>query len=150
MDLAEPSEMGAAPSADRTVRLKKWPFLSRLLLPFGDPLNIVITGLRGTGKTVLYETLAGALDPSAGSTNSMAKPRERSADVEKHAVKLYQRRTKCKIVIRVIPGQLSSERILADDNTFGAGRAPVGVIHVVSWGHNRIWRTGQGQAMPRG
>jgi hypothetical protein len=110
------------------VRLKKW---SRFSL-FRPNMPLVITGIRGAGKSVLYRALAGELvagEPLPG----------KSEGPEKHRVMVHGESRKVRTAMTVLPGQTSRERSGSTTVHFGEGRTTRGVVHVVCWGHNTIW-----------
>jgi hypothetical protein len=93
---------------------------------------VAITGQRGNGKSVLYDGLLGKI------STTYVLP-ARSDDAESYRVILDNgdSRTRCGIV--VVPGQESRQRRDALDRMFRGGAFPTGVIHVVSFGHDKVW-----------
>jgi hypothetical protein len=128
------------PQADRSsVTMKP---MSRIAL-LRQTTPIAITGLRGAGKTLLYESLIGKVGQSG--VDYVVKGR--SNDVEKHKTLLISRNGKIRIGAIVIPGQDSDERGAALGKYFSGGKFPAGVIHVVCWGYNRIWESYERQSV---
>jgi hypothetical protein len=101
---------------------------------------IAVTGLRGAGKTLLYDTLLGKV------RNDYVPP-GRSDTYEKHRSVIKSGETKVRAATVVVPGQRSDPRSDALERMFAEGRSPAGVIHVVCWGYNRIWEAGERQAV---
>ncbi|MGH3392463.1 MAG: hypothetical protein ACRDOO_26645 [Actinomadura sp.] len=122
--------MGRSAATDplSQVRLSKW---SRLSL-FRPNMPLVITGDRGAGKSVLYRALAGELVAGESLPG-------RSKGPEKHRVMVHGDSRKVRTAMTVLPGQTSRERIGSSNVHFGEGRTTRGVIHVVCWGHNKLW-----------
>lgn len=93
--------------------------------------TIAITGSRGAGKSVLHDALLNRI-------GHYYVPPDKSLVAEKSRAVLEGSRVKRRLGVVVVPGQLSKERTDALELMFDAnlGRAPVGLIHVVCWGHN--------------
>ncbi|NEB89714.1 hypothetical protein G3I43_37025 [Streptomyces anulatus] len=96
---------------------------------------IAVTGEAGAGKTVLYDALTQAI--RRGDSDS-----SRSPDIEKHATVLRSGSRRIRAAVTVIPGQLSTQRERALQDTMRGDASPHGIVHVVCWGHNRIWQRG--------
>ncbi|MFJ9182375.1 hypothetical protein ACIRQO_04765 [Streptomyces anulatus] len=96
---------------------------------------IAVTGEAGAGKTVLYDALTQAI--RTGDSDS-----SRSPDIEKHATVLRSGNRRTRAAVTVIPGQLSTQRERALQDTMRGDASPHGIVHVVCWGHNRIWQRG--------
>jgi hypothetical protein len=104
-------------------------------------IPIAVTGRPGAGKTVLYDALAGRVGGLGYRTT-------RSKTAERHRALLGAKRT----AMLVVPGQESKARKDALDTVFGQRRfqpksGPVGVVHVVCWGYNKLWRRGSDEAL---
>ncbi|WP_051808969.1 hypothetical protein [Actinoplanes subtropicus] len=93
--------------------------------------TIAITGSRGAGKSVLRDALLNRI-------GHYYVPPDKSLDAEKSRAVLARSRIKRRLGVVVVPGQESRERTRALDQMFDAklGRSPIGLIHVVCWGHN--------------
>ncbi|MEV7659142.1 hypothetical protein AB0O39_33880 [Streptomyces anulatus] len=96
---------------------------------------IAVTGEAGAGKTVLYDALTQAI--RTGDSDS-----SRSPGIEKHATVLRSGNRRTRAAVTVIPGQLSTQRERALQDTMRGDASPHGIVHVVCWGHNRIWQRG--------
>ena len=97
-------------------------------------ISIAMTGSPGTGKSVLYDALAGITDGSYS-------PPPESKYTESHKVVLTGNgRTRANLW--VIPGQSSDNRREAEDAAFGPYSNTTGLIHAVCWGRNEIWQQG--------
>ncbi|MDG4787342.1 hypothetical protein O7626_15615 [Micromonospora sp. WMMD1102] len=104
---------------------------------------ITITGIPGAGKTVFYEALAQTL-------RSGAPDSTRSQKIEKHMIQLAANRWRNRAAVTVIPGQDSTEREKALDDTMRNGASPHGLVYFTCWGHNRIWyRSDQREVLER-
>lgn len=108
-----------------------WRFsLRRLSVP------IAVTGLRGTGKTMLSDALFGEI--SHGYV-----PAGQSEDRERHRVLVRTSHGKFRSELVVVPGQESEERGNALAHMLEGGSYPEGVIHVVCWGYNKVWKANE-------
>lgn len=116
------------PIVESPVRVKS--MLSTSLLRATVP--IAITGLRGAGKTLLYDALTGRVGTGY-------IPPDKSNDVEAHHAVISTRKKHTRAGLVVVPGQESHERGTALERMFTDGAYPAGIIHVVCWGHNKIW-----------
>lgn len=96
---------------------------------------IAVTGEAGAGKSVLYDALTQSIRTGDGDSS-------RSPDIEKHATVLRSGSRRTRAAVTVIPGQLSSQRERALHDTMRGAASPQGIVHVVCWGHNRIWQRG--------
>ncbi|MFJ8254251.1 hypothetical protein [Streptomyces sp. NPDC094466] len=94
---------------------------------------IAVTGEAGVGKSVLYDALTQSI--RTGDSDS-----SRSPGIEKHATVLRFGNRRTRAAVTVIPGQLSTQREQALQDTMRGDASPHGIVHVVSWGHNRIWQ----------
>lgn len=94
---------------------------------------IAVTGLPGTGKSVLRDGLMGR----AGGLGYNTQP---SADWERHRVMFRGGSVAARAGLLVVPGQLSNKRDRALSWAVEGRNAPVGLIHVVCWGYHRLWR----------
>lgn len=104
-------------------------------------IPIAVTGRPGAGKTVLYDALAGRVGGLGYRTT-------RSRAAERHRLLLGGRR----MAMFVVPGQESNAREDAWRTVFGQRRflpqsGPVGVVHVVCWGYNKLWRRESDEAL---
>jgi hypothetical protein len=96
-------------------------------------VQIVITGMRGAGKNVIYDALTGRIG-----TSYKLPPKSEKADDWK--VKTVSGRSKRRSDVYIIPGQRdSAEQQDGFTKMFRRGNYPKGVIHVVSWGYDWIW-----------
>jgi hypothetical protein len=93
---------------------------------------VAITGEPGAGKTVLYDALIRAI--RTGDSDSV-----RSPDSEQHRATFRSGSRRAKASVVVIPGQQSEEREHALSVTMSGTASPHGIVHVVCWGHNRVW-----------
>jgi GTPase SAR1 family protein len=99
-------------------------------LLLGKESRIVITGLPGVGKTVLFDYLTGAAyEPGYTSPIDSVDLETRSIKVEKH-----------RLIFNVIPGQDSPARRDAFNKLFNVDNKSSidGVIHVVANGMSRV------------
>ncbi|MEU2144097.1 MULTISPECIES: hypothetical protein [Streptomyces albovinaceus subgroup] len=96
---------------------------------------IAVTGEAGAGKSVLYDALTQSIRTGDGDSS-------RSPDIEKHATVLRSGSRRTRAAVTVIPGQLSTQRERALHDTMRGTASPQGIVHVVCWGHNRIWQRG--------
>ncbi|MFF2225495.1 hypothetical protein ACFVV7_19495 [Streptomyces globisporus] len=96
---------------------------------------IAVTGEAGAGKSVLYDALTQSIRTGDGDSS-------RSPDIEKHATVLRSGSHRTRAAVTVIPGQLSTQRERALHDTMRGAASPQGIVHVVCWGHNRIWQRG--------
>jgi hypothetical protein len=95
--------------------------------------RIVVTGMRGAGKSVIYKALVGLIDERYRKTSE-------SKRVEGHKVRIAKDRTKIRAKISVLPGQRDSPpRCREVERVFKHGNYPVGVVHVVCWGFDEVW-----------
>jgi hypothetical protein len=125
---------GGAPLDDVIVKPMRTLSLYRTAVP------IVVTGLRGAGKSVLYESLIGKV------RNSYV-PHGPSLDVESHKTFIRSARSKIRAQAIVLPGQDSDERAAASIKIFGHGSYPAGVIHAASWGYGTVWEVGDQESV---
>jgi hypothetical protein len=120
-----------SPAANRPgakTRIKPmWP-----LSLYKPTLPVVVTGLRGAGKSVLYDSIIGKVG------NSYV-PEGESSDVEPHRTLIRTQRSKIRAQAMVLPGQDSYERSAALVKIFGDRNYPAGVIHVTCWGYSTAW-----------
>ncbi|KUL37486.1 hypothetical protein ADL22_21235 [Streptomyces sp. NRRL F-4489] len=96
---------------------------------------VAVTGEPGAGKTVLYDALVQAI--RSGDADS-----RRSPAIEKHTTVLRAGGRRVRAAVTVIPGQVSAQREQALTGTMRGNASPHGLVHVVCWGHNRIWQRG--------
>jgi hypothetical protein len=125
-------EAGAgSPPANRPsdqIRIK--PMLPLSL--YRPTLPLVVTGLRGAGKSVLYDSILGKVG------NSYV-PGGQSFDVEPHRTFIRTKESKIRVQAMVLPGQDSDERSVALVKFFGNRNYPTGVIHATCWGYSTVW-----------
>lgn len=99
---------------------------------FGLAVNpVAITGEAGAGKSELADALV---------RTYVSGERKRSPDSEDRRAMLGIGAHRTRVSIKVIPGQESVQRAAALAETMEGGASPHGVIHVVCWGHTRIWK----------
>jgi len=116
------------PAAGQVIRNREeivgtWRRVLNLLM--GKKSQLAITGMPGTGKSVLLDHLSGE------ALRSDYSPPERSAQVERETLHKKGQR----LALAAIPGQKASNRMRAVDELF-LGKIPVrGVLHVVSFGY---------------
>jgi hypothetical protein len=123
------ASIAAANTGQTDDRAKLRQLRLRLPLPY---VSIVITGVRGAGKSVVYDALTGHIDKSY-------VPEGQDEEVDDWRVKTGARRRQ-RSDVAVIPGQLDSEdQEQAFNDYFRNGVGPKGVVHVVSWGYDWIW-----------
>jgi hypothetical protein len=135
VDAAEGAELGSERAAPATMR-SAWNL-------FRSETPVAVTGLRGGGKSMLYDSLQGKV-------NLVDYPvRGRSKDVESHKSIIRMNDDKARVRAVVIPGQESEQRNIAVDRYFSESRFPAGVIHVVCWGYNRIWEASERRTVRR-
>ena len=92
---------------------------------------IAVTGMRGAGKSVIYDALVGRIGERYQS--------KESKKVERHRVKIAQASSKIRARLAVVPGQASRPRNAALSRMFLDGHYTHGVVHVVNWGFPRVW-----------
>ncbi|CAM5262623.1 hypothetical protein GCM10010329_04120 [Streptomyces spiroverticillatus] len=98
---------------------------------------IALTGEPGAGKSVLFDALSG--HTGVGDAES-----RRSPDREEGHRTFLLGSTKLRVSAMVVPGQESLQRERAMNRILSENTSPKGLIHVVCWGHNKVWdRTGQ-------
>ncbi|MGP3953905.1 hypothetical protein [Streptomyces sp. 7N604] len=98
---------------------------------------IAFTGEPGAGKTVLFDALAQRVGPD-DDLKGRSPDRE-----EKHTVFMLGS-MRIRVSVMVVPGQESAQRERAMNRVLSDNAAPEGIIHVVCWGHNKVWdRRGQ-------
>ena len=104
---------------------------------------IFITGMSGTGKSVMYKMLQGLIGERYKKTHE-------SEDVERGRVGIAKDGSRIRAKIYVLPGQRDSQpRLDAVDRFFKYGNYPVGVVHVVDWGLAEVWDSGARQELLR-
>ncbi|MBM7775934.1 hypothetical protein JOD54_006138 [Actinokineospora baliensis] len=117
-----------APARDRLVIKRRWNPLPR------RQTGMAITGMPGTGKSFLHQALRRRLEGDDPIT-----PRE-SPNYEKDRFVTATDQGKRHIELVVVPGQKFSDPAeRTRERYFANGRAPTGVVHVVSWGFSKIW-----------
>src|SRR5271155_3497910 len=129
----------SSPPGHGNSHIEKSPVKIRPMFPlslYRPTLPIAVTGLRGTGKTVLYDSIIGKVDNSY-------TPSGVSRDIEPHRTFIKTMSSKVRAQAIVMPGQDSDERGRAQESMFGHERYPAGVIHVVSWGYSTVWEPGE-------
>lgn len=126
---------GAADKPGSGLQTAKMKDMRKLSL-FRPKISIAMTGSPGTGKSVLYDALA-------GSTGGPYTPPGVSTHLEPHRVVLTGEQRHIRANLWVIPGQPSEERREAEEIAFGSNSKTTGVIHVVCWGRNQIWQQGR-------
>jgi hypothetical protein len=105
----------------------------RIVLP-RSYAPIAITGIRGAGKSVVYDAITGRVNDSApypfrGHDEDIDISRAKTGEHHKRRSKVF-----------IIPGQLpAAEQEQAFNQMFRYGHKPRGIIHVVSWGYDWIW-----------
>ncbi|MFI5802630.1 hypothetical protein [Streptomyces sp. NPDC051561] len=98
---------------------------------------VALTGEPGAGKSVLFDALSGLV--GVGDVESRRSPDRE----EGHRTFLLGAR-KVRISGVVVPGQESIQRERAMNLILSEKTSAQGLIHVVCWGHNKVWdRTGQ-------
>lgn len=102
--------------------LSAWERASAALA--GKKSQIVITGMAGSGKTVLFDHITG----QAFRRNYCPPGKSQSAESGKHTTKGKRLR------LSVVPGQESNPRMEALRDLFGSKKQVDGVIHVVANG----------------
>lgn len=104
----------------------------RIPIP-GRTVQIVITGMRGAGKNLIYDAVTGRIGKSY-----KLPPKSEKADDRK--AKTVSGRSKQRSDVYIIPGQRDSkEQQDGFTKMFRQGNYPKGVIHVVSSGYDWIW-----------
>jgi hypothetical protein len=94
---------------------------------------VAVTGEAGSGKTVLYDALVQAI--RTGDRDSTRSPAS-----EKHRAVFRSGSRRAQASVVVVPGQASEEREHGLSVTMDGTASPRGIIHVVCWGHNRVWQ----------
>ena len=94
---------------------------------------VAVTGEAGSGKTVLYDALVQAI--RTGDRDSTRSPAS-----EKHRTVFRSGSRRAQASVVVVPGQASEEREHDLSVTMDGTASPHGIIHVVCWGHNRVWQ----------
>jgi hypothetical protein len=101
---------------------------------------VAVTGEAGSGKTVLYDALVQGI--RTGDRDSTRSPAS-----EKHRTVFRSGSRRAQASVMVVPGQASEEREHDLSVTMGGTASPHGIIHVVCWGHNRVWQAGGQRAV---
>lgn len=101
---------------------------------------IAVTGLPGTGKNVLRDGLVGR----AGGIGYRTGP---SPDWERDRVMFRGGSVAVRAGLLVVPGQVSTKQTRALSWAIEGRNASVGLIHVVSWGYQRLWREEDDKAL---
>ncbi len=105
-------------------------------LRLGRSTPVLFTGVAGSGKTMLNNALMRPNRIDAADSS-------RSKDIEKQRTVFGSGRKRIQASVVVIPGQMySPERGSGLAATLTGKASPTGIIHVVCWGHNRIWSPG--------
>lgn len=105
-------------------------------LPFSK-IPFAVTGLRGSGKSVLYDGLINRIDDQYGLPSISQKAEEHRSVIRMASGK------KVRLKGIVVPGQQSYSQPIFDKDFGKDGRGPQGIVHVVCWGYNRIWRASE-------
>ena len=90
--------------------------------------DILILGRPAVGKSLLSSHLYGE------TTNLGYELPKTSRDVETNAIQLGTWTQ----IVRVVPGQKTSERIISLKKTFEEGNVPDGIIYTVDWGYTDV------------
>jgi hypothetical protein len=103
---------------------------------------VTVTGIPGTGKSVLYEALTGEV--RGGSADS-----KRSPNVEKHHTTFASGSDWKTAKFAVLQGQDSKERTTELEEMIEGTNSPHGIVHVTCWGYNKIWEGSGEHAVER-
>ena len=136
VDAAERAKSQFGPNDDKAVRMR--PMLPITLRR--PKIPIAVTGMGGAGKTMLYDALLGQVDLDY-------KLKGRSEQVETHKTVIATADGKLRVKTIILPGQDRRPRQDALERDFSESRSPAGVVHVVCWGYNRVWKPYQRQAV---
>jgi hypothetical protein len=95
--------------------------------------RIVVTGMRGAGKSVIYKALVGLAGEKYRKT-------QKSKRVEGRKIKITRNGGTFRAKVFVLPGQRDVKpRTRTVERLFKHGNYPLGVIHVVNWGFDEVW-----------
>jgi hypothetical protein len=139
VDAAERAKSQLSPQDGKPVTMR-----SMLPLSLRRPkIPIAVTGMGGAGKTMLYDALLGRVNLID------YKVKGRSEQVETHKSVIATADGKVRVKAIIVPGQDRRPRRDALEHDFSENRGPDGVVHVVCWGYNRVWKPTQRQAVLR-
>ena len=97
---------------------------------------VVVTGMSGAGKTVIFKMLQGLI-------GSRYKKTEKSEDTEHRKIKIANIGNSVRARVYVLPGDpYSGQRQRWVGRLFKHGNYPAGVVHVVNWGMAEMWDHG--------
>lgn len=95
--------------------------------------TIAFTGEPGAGKTMLFQAL------SEGGVRLGGEETKKSLVPEMGHRNLVLGSLRIRVSALVVPGQVAQERDRAMTRILSEHTSPKGIIHVVCWGHNKVW-----------
>jgi hypothetical protein len=113
---------------------KRFPF------PFPQ-VPFAVTGLRGSGKTVLYDGLVNRIGDDYHLPGISERAEEHLSVIRITEGEREGEKVRVKGI--VVPGQQDYEEPVFDRDFGKDGRGPQGIVHVVCWGYNHIWRASE-------
>ncbi|MFA3876392.1 hypothetical protein ABS735_22330 [Streptomyces sp. MMCC 100] len=105
--------------------------------------TIAFTGEPGAGKTMLFEAL------SEGGARLGGRETTKSLTAEYGHRTLHLGSLRARVSALVVPGQVAHERDRAMDKILSEHTSPKGIIHVVCWGHNKVWNRANQSVLER-
>ncbi|KAB1988310.1 hypothetical protein [Streptomyces triticiradicis] len=105
--------------------------------------TIAFTGEPGAGKTMLFQAL------SEGGVRLGGQETRKSLVPELGHSNLVLGSLRIRVSALVVPGQVAQERDRAMTSILSEHTSPTGIIHVVCWGHNKVWNRPNQNVMER-
>jgi len=111
------------------------------------PIPILVSGTPGAGKTMLCRSWDAA-------QRGNPDPTYMSTALDDLHILIRQRRwvwfdRKVRLALSVVPGQTSRNRVGGFASRLTSGHTATGAVHVVCWGYNTMWGTGDELAVVR-
>ncbi|MFD5558877.1 hypothetical protein ACFWIA_34265 [Streptomyces sp. NPDC127068] len=105
--------------------------------------TLAFTGEPGAGKTMLFDALSeGGIRLGGGETT-------KSLTAESGHRSLVLGSLRIRVSALVVPGQVAQERDRAMNQILSEHTSPKGIIHVVCWGHNKVWNRSNQNVLDR-
>ncbi|WP_327415341.1 hypothetical protein [Streptomyces sp. NBC_01233] len=105
--------------------------------------TLAFTGESGAGKTMLF----GALSEGGARLGGQETTKSLTAELGHRSLILGSLRIRVSAL--VVPGQVAQERDRAMNRILSEHTSPKGIVHVVCWGHNKVWNRSNQNVLER-